>query len=224
MKKLCYLFDPVTGEFLGEENAQRSPMEPGKYLFPEYSTIKAPPTPGANEVAVFDKALDAWGLKSDFRGSAMFNTTTGDAVQISDIGALPANVASKIPAKVVLNIAKAEKLSLLNEDCAAAIIGGFESYALGPTHLYASGIIDQANLMAVATESMAPENSPLWSRQVWCVDSADGWVVKAHSGVQVRRVLADFVTHKENCSAKMRQLSIFVANAKSLKALDSINW
>lgn len=224
MKKLCYLFDPVTGEFLGEENAQHSPMEPGKYLFPEYSTLKAPPTPGANEVAVFDKALDAWGLKSDFRGSAMFDTTTGDAVQISEIGALPANVASKIPAKVVLENAKAEKLSALSQECATAIVGGFESSALGPVHIYASGTIDQANLMAVATESMAPENAPSWNRKIWCIDSVDGWVVKAHNAVQVRKVLADFVTHRENCSAKMRQLSVFVANAKSIKALDAIVW
>lgn len=43
MKKIVYLYDEITGQFLGVYAAPVSPLEPGKYLEPEMSTDIQPP-------------------------------------------------------------------------------------------------------------------------------------------------------------------------------------
>lgn len=87
---LVYLFNPDTGEFTGEYNAQHSPLEPGEFIEPTDSTRTAPPTVAANEIAIF--ADGAWTLKADFRGATLFSTETGRQVEFSELGVLPPEI------------------------------------------------------------------------------------------------------------------------------------
>jgi hypothetical protein len=50
---LIYHCVPGTGLFCGQDTADESPLEPGVYLIPAYATELVPPTPGANQQAVF---------------------------------------------------------------------------------------------------------------------------------------------------------------------------
>jgi hypothetical protein len=65
--KKVYCFDTVTKEYIGEDIAFESPLEPGVFLIPPNATEKAPPFVGENEVAVFDEKIKDWVVKPDFR-------------------------------------------------------------------------------------------------------------------------------------------------------------
>jgi hypothetical protein len=49
-----YHYDPKTKIFTGEDFADKSPLEPGKFLIPAHSTISPPPPLEDGKVAVFD--------------------------------------------------------------------------------------------------------------------------------------------------------------------------
>lgn len=57
-----YNFDRHTGAYLGVCDASPSPMEPGQFLIPSFSTPIPPPGAQAGLVAVFDRAKNAWAL------------------------------------------------------------------------------------------------------------------------------------------------------------------
>lgn len=54
-----------TGEYNGEGEADESPLEPGKYLLPAYSTIKEPPSLEDHKgmMVCFDRENDEWVFK-----------------------------------------------------------------------------------------------------------------------------------------------------------------
>lgn len=90
MANTIYSFDPITGAFVSEMVADKSPLEPGVLLFPAFTTIIKPPKAVTNEVAVF--AGGQWQVKADWRGVTLFSTTDGSAVAITEIGKTPADV------------------------------------------------------------------------------------------------------------------------------------
>lgn len=57
-----YTYDRTTGAFLGEVDADPSPMEPGKFLEPAFSTPKKPPVAAEGQVPVFDRVKQKWKL------------------------------------------------------------------------------------------------------------------------------------------------------------------
>lgn len=66
-----YIFDPDTGEYLGEDITRLDPLETeaaGKdiYLLPANASFTAPPKAGPKQVAVMSDT--GWVVKSDFRG------------------------------------------------------------------------------------------------------------------------------------------------------------
>ena len=86
-----YNYNKITGEFVGESQAKIDPLESEVqkkfvYILPAYATQIAPPTVNLNEAAVFNGG--AWEVKSDYRGSKVYDTTTGMQVKIIGIGEL----------------------------------------------------------------------------------------------------------------------------------------
>jgi len=57
-----YSYNWATGEYNGETEAHDSPLEPGEFIYPAYTTAKAPPDmnefPG--KMSVFDSKLNEW--------------------------------------------------------------------------------------------------------------------------------------------------------------------
>lgn len=57
-----YSYNWSTGEYIGETEADFSPLEPGEWLIPAYATAKAPPdmTEHQGKRACFDRENDEW--------------------------------------------------------------------------------------------------------------------------------------------------------------------
>jgi hypothetical protein len=57
-----YSYNWATGEYIGETEADFSPLEPGEWLIPAYATPKVPPDmnefPG--KIPVFDREKNDW--------------------------------------------------------------------------------------------------------------------------------------------------------------------
>lgn len=112
MFKKVYLFNEKTGEFAGEFDAQRSPLDPEvrddennviseqKYLIPTFSTEKKVPKLKVNEAAFFVREVGEWVVKADFRGKVAFDKDTGVETLITDPGDLPANTSLELPAHI----------------------------------------------------------------------------------------------------------------------------
>ncbi|WP_213239649.1 tail fiber assembly protein [Citrobacter braakii] len=82
-----------TNEFIGSGDAYIPPQTG----LPAYCTDIEPPEAVAGKVAVFDDETKSWSLVEDHRGKTVFDTETGNAVYVSDLGALPANTTSLAP-------------------------------------------------------------------------------------------------------------------------------
>lgn len=96
MTPKIYNYHHQTGEFISESQADASPLEPGVILLPAFATTNKPPKTAAREVAIFSGGQ--WQVKPDWRGAALFSTTDGGTVRISEIGETPADVgATELP-------------------------------------------------------------------------------------------------------------------------------
>ncbi|MEX3764449.1 DUF4376 domain-containing protein [Paraburkholderia phenoliruptrix] len=69
------------------------------------------------------------------------------------------------PSLIPMTLAQAQaaQLAALSAACAAAIVGGFASLALGATHTYPSKITDQQNLASSVLDSVMAKASPGWA-------------------------------------------------------------
>lgn len=90
MPQANYHYDPETKEYLNQSNARLDPMETevqgeDVFLCPKHATHIAPPSLGANQVAVFDEENQEWDTMADFRGSVYYGRY-GDENVIEEIG------------------------------------------------------------------------------------------------------------------------------------------
>ncbi|QOD81901.1 hypothetical protein [Chromobacterium haemolyticum] len=88
--KTIYHYDPSTGEYLYQGEADPSPLEEDVWLIPAHATELAPPAAGERQIAVFRG--EAWQLNPDWRGLPLWSTVTGEPVVIADLGVTPADI------------------------------------------------------------------------------------------------------------------------------------
>lgn len=86
MTKIIYRYHPLSGLFIGAEEADESPLEPGVFLIPAHATELPPPPVADHEVAVFAEA--AWTLRPDWRGTVYY-TADGARHEITALGEIP---------------------------------------------------------------------------------------------------------------------------------------
>jgi len=160
----------------------------------------------------------------------------GDAI-IANIAALLAAQAARVPPHNmkwdataasgaggwVLDVAKAaaEKLNIINTACAAAIVGGFSSSALGAAHTYNSKLEDQVNLTAVASAGI--------DYPYQCTDATGVKAEVLHTAAQIKKVFADGMTFKSAQLTKFRslkaQLETLAASTSTTQAdIDLVVW
>lgn len=60
--KIIYHYHPETGEFVGQGNADESPLEPGVFLIPAQAVEDAPPAFDAKRQRCF-REVDGWVLR-----------------------------------------------------------------------------------------------------------------------------------------------------------------
>jgi len=85
-----YNYDPYTGYYLGSEDADESPLEPGKYILPAHSTFTEPPNFSYGELAKWEDGkwvlvkfseMVTWGDVRSMRDSLL---NKSDWTQLSD--------------------------------------------------------------------------------------------------------------------------------------------
>jgi len=231
-----YHFDQVTKEHIGSEIADRDPID-GKVLLPACTTPIAPPTTiAAGKVAVFNEATSKWSQQEDNRGK-VYDTSTGMESVHRELGALPAKLTSQAPtansswdaaaaagkgAWVFDTVkAAADQIAVINAACAAAIVGGFSSTALGTVHTYDSALEDQVNLIGVAGAGV--------DLAYTCTDAAGVKAAVLHTAVQLGQVYSDGLVYKAAQLSKARalknQLEALAASTTTTQAdIDLVVW
>ncbi|HDI3034378.1 tail fiber assembly protein [Cronobacter sp. EKM101R] len=88
-----YNYSSHSFEYIGASDAYIPPHTG----LPAYCTDIEPPQATDGYVAVFDEDKNKWSLIQDHRGMTVYNTDTGDAVFISELGDLPENTTALSP-------------------------------------------------------------------------------------------------------------------------------
>ena|ERR1700712_700357 len=124
---------------------------------------------------------------------------------------------------VSLDQIKANKMEEINAACAAEIVGGFTSDALGATHVYPSQVTDQSNLMAAVLSSLS---SPAegWETPVWCMDATSVGAYRMHTAAQVQTVGNDSLIARNAAIAKKSALQSRISQAVTTEQVSSSNW
>ncbi|ARU23686.1 hypothetical protein RSSE_c3303 [Ralstonia solanacearum] len=242
MEKTIYNYHPETGEFLSAAEADPSPLEDDVWLIPAHATDIAPPQAdrSAHQIAVFD---NEWVIKPDWRDVPLYSTVDGAAVSIRQIGQVPADVSAtevsppspahswqkgkwvEDPAKKAALLAelKAARTQKIKADCAAAIVAGFNSSALGAEHHYPSGDPDQRDLLNAA---LASQDQPAtWSAMLWCAAGTPlAWNYEPHTAAQVRQVNADWLAYRQAQQQKYAGLIGQINEAATEDAVQEVSW
>ncbi|WP_313552364.1 hypothetical protein [Pseudomonas sp.] len=90
-----------------------------------------------------------------------------------------------------LLLAQTRVFNDLEEACAAQIVKGFTSRALGEAFTYPAKQTDQMNLQASVLASLLPGVDEGWSTPFWCADSSGEWAYRDHSAAQIQQVGID---------------------------------
>jgi hypothetical protein len=133
------------------------------------------------------------------------------------------------PLYATLAEAIAGQTEVLYKACAAAIVAGFSSSALGAPYTYPSQPNDQSNLIGAQGASLAPNLPAGWTIKFWCATqpAAPGvpvWAMVAHTPAQIQQVLADGVAQREAYSAKLDGLIAQLNQAVTIAAAEAVTW
>ncbi len=129
-----------------------------------------------------------------------------------------------VVAATAIDAARQKRIAALTRECAARIVGGFASSALGAPHTYPSDIKDQINLMGSVTDSIMPGPPANWETPFWCRDVGGAWNWKMHNAAQIQQAGRDGKSHVVTCQTTLATLNAQIAAAKTLAAVNAIDW
>lgn len=118
---------------------------------------------------------------------------------------------------------KTAKLAEIRAACAAEIVGGFTSFALGSLHIYPSQPSDQSNLLAAVLSSLsAPVQD--WETPVWCVDDQGLGAYRMHTAAQVQAVGNDSLSARNAALANKAALESRITQALLVEQIETSSW
>ena len=120
--------------------------------------------------------------------------------------------------------AQQAQLATISSACAAAIVGGFKSSALGKAYTYPSNETDQLNLSGSVMSSLFPNLPANWTTLQVCCDANGNWAYLPHTVAQIQQVGIDFKTFKLNCLTRNATLQAQVTAATTVVAVQAINF
>lgn len=161
---------------------------------------------------------DAIALTDEQYGALLAGVNSGSVISVVD------GVPTLTARTISLDEVKATKIVALRAACAAAIVGGFTSSALGTAHTYPSAQTDQINLMGSVTASLLPGVASDWSTMFWCRDEAGAWSYVAHTAAQIQAAGGDGKAHVVDCQSRLASLSAEVEAATTVDAVTAIVW
>ncbi|MEQ0775886.1 hypothetical protein ABLT15_26630 [Paraburkholderia tropica] len=136
------------------------------------------------------------------------------AIGYTVVGGALTPPAAKTDAELLAD-AQATQKSTLYASCAAAIVDGFTSDALGTSHNYPSAVTDQQNQNSVANSTAGG--------LLWC-ETGDVWSFSQHTQAQAQTVVSDFAVWLNACQSQLVTLSASVAAATTVAAVQAIVW
>lgn len=92
---LIYHYHPQTKEYLGFDEADESPLEPGVFLIPANATKIEPITPSEGFTAVWNDSQ--WIEVEDNRGLIVYEKSSGNQKWIEELGPIPEEYTLLIP-------------------------------------------------------------------------------------------------------------------------------
>lgn len=119
-------------------------------------------------------------------------------------------------ADVLLLRAQSVQSRILSSACAAQIISGFTSSALGSVNIYASTEVDQRNI----TQSAQCSKGGLLS----CADAAGVWSRQPHTQAQAQQVLEDFVAERDTARLNLAGLEEQIEAATTVEEVQAVVW
>lgn len=123
-----------------------------------------------------------------------------------------------------LEESRALKLTELDAACAAAILAGFDSDALGQPHHYPAKLTDQSNLQAAILASLQPGLPADWTTPAWCQAASGDWAYHDHTAAQIQQVGTAAKQGVDACISRKLELARQLAQATTLEAVAAIAW
>ena len=108
-----YNYSPTTGELISEATARQDPLVPTNHLVPAFATTISPPSKTTNTIPVFSGS--SWALVEDYRSSEVWDTNTGEQVNIISLGPLPVGLSITKPVSVVYEKERLEAFNKLKQ-------------------------------------------------------------------------------------------------------------
>lgn len=224
-----YYAHPVTREYLGSGRADPDPLNDGGWLIPSHAYIDAPPASPPGQAAQRSEDGSSWMLVIDHRGTA-YDTSTGTAVQHSELGDLPDGLTVEAPPigpcrwdgqswLADLEAIHKTKTASISKDCEAAITAGFDSTALSARHSYSSQLDDQLNLTGAILRGL---DMPYACRNEQGVKA-----FRMHTAEELRQVGDDLSLYKlqllQRANELKQQIDLALA-AGDAEAMQAITW
>ncbi|QOK91586.1 hypothetical protein HF908_08905 [Ralstonia pseudosolanacearum] len=117
--------------------------------------------------------------------------------------------------------AKALQADKVQAACAAAIVAGFTSSALGAERTYGSKLSDQNDLLNAALASQGQIST--WTAFLWCAEDGT-WTYSAHTAAQVQQVNADWLAYRQAHQKKYADLIAQISQAPTVDDVEKIVW
>ena len=94
---IIYHYHPEYNYFVGQDDADPSPLEPGKYLTPLHATRIAPPECEDGQIQIFDGTF--WSVVEDRRGTCYYTDLSGSIFNYNP-STMPTGTTKDIPPEV----------------------------------------------------------------------------------------------------------------------------
>ncbi len=161
---------------------------------------------------------DAVEVTADEHQALLSAQAAGKAITADSNGA---PIAVDPASLLTLAQAQAQRAASVSAACAAALVGGFASSALGSVHTYPSQDNDQRNLLNAA---MASQGQPsTWTVSLWCANGTT-WALTAHTAAQVQQVNADWLAFRLAAQQKCADLVAKINAATSISSVETFTW
>lgn len=157
-------------------------------------------------------------ISSEDHDSLMAAQSTGKVI-VPDAAGRPVCVD---PSSLIsLSLAQDLQCQRVSAACAASLMAGFESSALGQVHTYGSSDSDQRNVLSAALASQ--EQAGSWTALLWCASNG-AWTFAAHTASQVMQVNDDWLAFRQALQKKCADLIAQIKAAKTVGAVQALNW
>lgn len=133
----------------------------------------------------------------------------------------------QMPARIAvdqraLDHVRLAKVAAISAACAAAIVAGFPSSALGAEYTYPAKPTDQTNLAGSIIDSLLA-GAAEWETPFWCVDAAGVWDFRMHTAAQIQQVGRDAKAAILAAMGRNEALRAQIMQS-SIVEIDEIHW